>query len=406
MHRLSMTAIVGMLAVTASGCGAGGTQGNKAAVQPTAKSTTLVKYPLPVADQKPIVMAQIPQSAGFDSVGLIESTNINQRVKQLQLGRSDPFARIPTPQVQVVETQQSPQLPEIPVVQELQPAVTQPAVTQPVAQQIPPPSPPPLQTAPSKPDLAEGVVVRGVVEIGDESHAIVKLPNEVTSRAVSEGKRFADNQLIVKRIEAHPSSEPLVVFEQNGIEVAKAVEEEPAKPEPNRTTQSATFPTAPPTNNPLPVEALQNTSRQPQTPETISSQSPTRDLSVEAEFESGMQTPTTAISVSSTPATSSSPVAQPQRNLPPEPSADAPSDSLAASTSSAASSNSQANQSMQKLMSRLRNSSPSSSSSSSAIRSDSKPRLDRQQLKSQLRDSSKRSQGVLLDPLNGTRYGL
>lgn len=401
MHRLSMTAFVGMFAVTASGCGAGGTQGNNTVVQPTAKSTTLVKYPLPTARQKPIVMAQIPQSAGLEPVGLIKSTDVNQRVKQLQSGRSDPFASlIPTPQVQVVEPPQpSPQLPETPVIQELQPAVTQP-----VAQQIPPPSPP-LQTAPPESDLAEGVVVRGVVEIGDESHAIVKLPNEVTSRVVSEGKRLADNQLIVKRIEAHSNFEPLVVFEQNGIEVAKAVEEEPAKPEPNTTSQSATFPTAPPTNNPWPVEATQNTSRQPQTPETISSQLPTRDLSVEADFESGLQTPTTAISVSSTPANSSSPVAQPQQNLPPEPSADAPSDSLAASTSPAASSNSQANQSMQKLMSRLRNSSPSSNTSP-AIRPDSKARLARQQLKSQLRDSSRRSQGVLLDPLNGTRYGL
>lgn len=71
----------------------------------------------------------------------------------------------------------------------------------------------------------------GVVQIGNEVQAIVQVPNEATSRYISVGQWLSNGQVLVKRIEVNQGSDPLVILEQNGIEVAKAVGEEPANPD-------------------------------------------------------------------------------------------------------------------------------------------------------------------------------
>jgi hypothetical protein len=74
-----------------------------------------------------------------------------------------------------------------------------------------------------QPTLAREVEVTGVVTIGNTTQAIVKAPNEPTSRYVSVGQRLAGGQVLVKRIEMNPGSDPIVVLEENGIEVEVAV---------------------------------------------------------------------------------------------------------------------------------------------------------------------------------------
>ncbi len=74
-----------------------------------------------------------------------------------------------------------------------------------------------------QPTLAREVEVTGVVTIGNTTQAIVKAPNEPTSRYVSVGQRLAGGQVLVKRIEMNPGSDPIVVLEENGIEVPIAV---------------------------------------------------------------------------------------------------------------------------------------------------------------------------------------
>jgi hypothetical protein len=81
------------------------------------------------------------------------------------------------------------------------------------------PSMPPIP----QPTLAREVEVTGVVTIGNSTQAIVKAPNEPTSRYVSVGQRLAGGQVLVKRIEMNPGSDPIVVLEENGIEVPIAV---------------------------------------------------------------------------------------------------------------------------------------------------------------------------------------
>lgn len=242
MHRRSITVLVGMFALTITGCGSGGaestnnTASNTANTQQPVKSTTTAEKPtLPKTPQKPETVAQNPQNdkekenqekknTGFSSAaGLIQPTNVNQRTKQVQQGRPDPFAglfAIPKPVV-AVKPKIVPRLPK-PVVA---PPPPKPVVIKPA------PLPPPAPIEPPQPDLAKAVSVLGVLEIGNQYQAIVKVPNEATSRNVSQGQRLSDGQVLVKRIEMYPGSEPIVILEQNGIEVSRAVGQEPAQPD-------------------------------------------------------------------------------------------------------------------------------------------------------------------------------
>jgi hypothetical protein len=76
-----------------------------------------------------------------------------------------------------------------------------------------------------EPKLAQAVEVTGVVTIGGITQAIIKAPNEPTGRHVEVGQRLSNGQVLVKRIEANAGSDPVVVFEENGQEVSRAVGE-------------------------------------------------------------------------------------------------------------------------------------------------------------------------------------
>ena len=196
MHRLSITTFVGILALTVTGCGSGRTENNtntsSTTVQPTVKPTNGVETSTPQTPQnptqKPIIVAQNPPAPGSSTAGLIQSTNVKQRTKQVEQGRSDPFAGLFTIPKVVTAKPQKPRLPKLPV-----------APPQPVVKVKPLPPPAPIE--PPQPDLARGVTVLGVVEVGNGFQAIVRVPTEATSRYVSEGQRLSDGQLLVKRIE-------------------------------------------------------------------------------------------------------------------------------------------------------------------------------------------------------------
>jgi hypothetical protein len=71
-------------------------------------------------------------------------------------------------------------------------------------------------------ELASAVEVKGVMSVGGKVSAIVKTPNE-PSRSVSAGDYLSGGAVRVKRIELGVDREPVVVLEQNGVEVVKAV---------------------------------------------------------------------------------------------------------------------------------------------------------------------------------------
>jgi hypothetical protein len=74
-----------------------------------------------------------------------------------------------------------------------------------------------------------------VVKVGNETQVIVKVPNEPTSRYVKVGQRLSNGQVLVKRVDVKPGADPIVILEENGVEVAKAVGEKPASREPKPT---------------------------------------------------------------------------------------------------------------------------------------------------------------------------
>jgi len=284
MHRLSTTAVAGMLALTIAGCSSGGDETTSASVQPTAATQTSDSSPEPSqAQSQPVIVAQKPDKAQKENksqnqkssqnkppiasvtAGLIQPTNPNQRTQQVQKGRPDPFAELYNPQPQVVAAPKPApvKLPTIPA-----PPVLQPA-----------PLPPPMPVAPPQPDLARGTIVLGVVEVGDRFQAIVQVPNEATSRYVSEGQRLADGQVTVKRIQMYPGSEPVVILEQFGQEVSRTVGQEPAQANtgttpgsPDKTSSAISVPSVPPTSGSIPSASGQNAL--PPSPPAIESAAP------------------------------------------------------------------------------------------------------------------------------------
>ena len=246
MHRLTLNTLVGMLALTTSGsepnkikvnnnqpaakyrvinncqtvnidnpCYAGDPpkhgltiiRGNPLKVK-ISKKTTLVASTTP---KSPEAQPPIKLSSSASATGLIKSTDGKHRAEQVQQGRTDPFSGLttplpvePTPKPQKV----FPKLPQLPVAKE----------------QIQAP-PLPVKPEPPKTDLAKAIAVEGVMGIGDERHAIVKLPHDVSSRYVAEGQELLGGRVLVKaiKIDATNSDDPTVIFEQNGVEVAASV---------------------------------------------------------------------------------------------------------------------------------------------------------------------------------------
>ncbi|MEH2288786.1 hypothetical protein [Nostoc sp.] len=90
---------------------------------------------------------------------------------------------------------------------------------------------------PAQPELARAVVVTGVVLISKEPQAIIKVPDEPTSRYVQAGQRLA-NGVLIKRIEMNQGYNPVVILEQYGIEVAKMVGEGAVKSTPSAASAS------------------------------------------------------------------------------------------------------------------------------------------------------------------------
>lgn len=190
----------------------------------------------------------VPPPPGTLPSELIESTNPNQRVQQIQSNRADPFRSV-TVQARVQPIEQpgggnNNRAPAPLTRQATQGSGTQGAAAPgsralnrrqlaPIPDLVgggsgrgssgsgalrPAPNLPP---PPPQPTLARAVQVLGVVQIGNMPHAIVQAPNEPTSRYVRVGQRLSNGEVLVKRIEM--GAEPIVVLEQVGVEVRTAV---------------------------------------------------------------------------------------------------------------------------------------------------------------------------------------
>ncbi|MGB3137557.1 MAG: hypothetical protein WBB18_12195 [Nodosilinea sp.] len=207
------------------------------------------------------LVAVAPQLSSVARADLIQSTDPNERLQQINNSRSDPFAAVPIPPPPRVVAPPTP--PRSPAPTAATPAratasggagggratpgssARAPVAAAPQAPASPapggssagrastspgsgasggsqaakPPSLAPLPALP-KPTLAEAVLVTGVMTIGSENFAVVE--TSAGSQYVKAGQRVANGQVLVKRIDLR-GSDPIVVLEQNGIEVSRPV---------------------------------------------------------------------------------------------------------------------------------------------------------------------------------------
>lgn len=177
---------------------------------------------------------------------LFAPTSPDQRASQVSAGRPDPFSSLVTtptivPARAVTPQPQSQQpLPPQPSIQPLQPIPLSslpslpppPVATVPIPVQPQTPAPLPNQTpvpvaspqpVPAAVPAIQTVEVTGVVNVGGMARAIVTVPNEGGGRSVGVGDRIANGQVLVKRIDIQPGGDPIVVLEQNGVEVTRFV---------------------------------------------------------------------------------------------------------------------------------------------------------------------------------------
>jgi hypothetical protein len=99
---------------------------------------------------------------------------------------------------------------------------------------LPPPPPAPVPPPPPSTELAQGTEVTGVIRAGGKVQIIVKAPNEATSRYVQVGDRIALGEVLIKEVQNLDTADPIIILEQNGIEVGKALgEQEPPEVNPS-----------------------------------------------------------------------------------------------------------------------------------------------------------------------------
>ena len=235
MRKLMFVGLAGAIALTVASCSSD--SGGDVATSPSPIASAVAKkpatsQPFGTKGSAPLVAQKPP--AGDTIPGLIQSTNGDERAKQVQASidvqkGKDPFAGLP-PKLQQPRTAVNRQ--NVPTVSQLptNPRAARPRTTTTAFNPKTPMPPgskgiPVIKTLPPLPSatLANAVEVSGVVVVGGVAQAIVKAPNEETSRYVRVGQRLSNGQVLVKRIEMNAGSEPIVIFEENGVEVSRAV---------------------------------------------------------------------------------------------------------------------------------------------------------------------------------------
>ncbi|MEH2144593.1 hypothetical protein [Nostoc sp.] len=255
MGRNSKITIVAILTLAIAGCASEDTQ---QAINPAPIPKIAAKSP-PAAQSfnNPVIPAKQVSLVTPASVNLIQSTNATERARLVVLSkdRSDPFAQIFGQAVAGMPKTSGrpvPVLPKLPtaslakrklptrtiarsiplnpkknniasVPKKVNHTLTS-VLPKVLPQVIPNPTLVSVLPPPAQPDLARAVLVTGVVLISKEPQAIIKVPDEPTSRYVQAGQRLA-NGVLVKRIEMNQGYNPIVILEQYGIEVAKMVGE-------------------------------------------------------------------------------------------------------------------------------------------------------------------------------------
>ncbi|MBE9001602.1 MULTISPECIES: hypothetical protein [unclassified Nostoc] len=283
MGRNSKITIAAILSLAIAGCAS---EDTPQAVNP-APIPKIVAKSTPTAQsfKNPVILAKQVSQVTPASANLIQSTNATERTPLILVSkeRTDPFAQIfgqtvsgmpktsgtgkPVPILPKLPTAslagQKLSTPRIALNQKKNIASVPKKVNSTLTSVLPKvlpqvvPNPTLVSVLPpaAQPELARAVIVTGVVLISKEPQAIIKVPDEPTSRYVQAGQRLA-NGVLIKRIEMNGGSNPIVILEQFGIEVAKMVGEGSVNSTPSATSANGNpISVATPSSNPLNVGA-------------------------------------------------------------------------------------------------------------------------------------------------------
>ncbi|MEH2304093.1 hypothetical protein [Nostoc sp.] len=283
MGRNSKITIAAILTLVIAGCAS---EDTPQAVNPAPIPKIVAKSP-PTAQsfKNPVIPAKQVSQVTPASVNLIQSTNPTERAPLILVSkdRTDPFAQIFGQTVSGMPKTSGtgkpvPILPKLPTASLAGRKLSTPRIAlnqkkniasvpkkanstftsvlpKVLPQVVPNPTLVSVLPPAAQPELARAVIVTGVVLISKEPQAIIKVPDEPTSRYVQAGQRLA-NGVLIKRIEMNGGSNPIVILEQFGIEVAKMVGEGPVNSTPSATSASGNpISVATPSSNPLNVGA-------------------------------------------------------------------------------------------------------------------------------------------------------
>jgi hypothetical protein len=176
-------------------------------------------------EPKPAKPIQVAGPLVPESAGLIEITDRNAKIEELKKNlpaassKDDPNAS--TPFSAIVGT-----IPQLPVLQKPAPAPSQ-VNADPNANTPPPPPPPPPDTS-----AATAVKVTGFIELGRAKFVILQSSEDKFPRYVQVGEIIADGKVTVAQVNADPDK-VVVVLEQNGVQIPKEININPAAPAPN-----------------------------------------------------------------------------------------------------------------------------------------------------------------------------
>ncbi|PZV16771.1 MAG: hypothetical protein DCF22_04480 [Leptolyngbya sp.] len=241
MKRQLWLGIIGIITLS-TGCSgeSGDKQAQSGAPQTPTSTAQTFSNPLVNASAKPIARS-VP--------GLLQPTNAATRIPSIVTGRRDPFAIVPGAQPIIIASRSGSsrvaiaplprsvnKLPPQPIPSAgMVPALSLPPIAVGSYPNLPnlSPMPPGMPSGmpaitipvapPSRTSVADAIAVNGIVKVGGRWTVIVKEPSATSSRYVAVGEYLENGKVLVKKIVAAESADPVVVLQQNGVEIRKSL---------------------------------------------------------------------------------------------------------------------------------------------------------------------------------------
>ncbi len=225
MNKIVLLVLAGILSLSAQSCSSVSkfNDAKKDLKKNTAKPSSIIVNATgekadAEAQAKEEAKAQKETEIAAQVVGLVPATNPEIRVRGNVRGRQDPFSVITVqPQLVVEEEKISENKKLDSPIRRSRRGDRNNKIT----------STPTLEPAesPFEPTLAQDVKITGLIVVDGRPKLIVEAPEETSSRYVEVGQYLSNGQILVKRIDMNHFPTPLVILEQSGVEVAKAIGE-------------------------------------------------------------------------------------------------------------------------------------------------------------------------------------